>query len=401
MKTRLLVVLLLLSAAARVALASQWGLLGDEALWFDLRAGSAEVLLRALAISIGVGGALVLLPHMGSRAVGVAWWLGVPLMLWSTFFLTPEAITVGCWAVGLAAACLGGRAWLLVGMAGGVAICCGPTGLGLVPLLILGASRRDWQTVWPWVGFALSGVGLPWLPELPPQRVFFAPIADQVAAVTPFLWGAGAWWAASAPPWRANRVERLAWACSVPVLCLVSVGGWLGHVDGLSSAPAWVGIGLGLSHARGAKLRLTQVGLWVGAFASLAAVVHTMTPLVRLEQDPAAYLSRGKALGGWVAVWALPEGAAVGTSVGATPVFTADPRDAALIRSYSGLPAEVVSNCAWSDPTALFVRPALGEAPPCSETEFSAFEGPWRLDVTGSAGRPAGRWELFRLSKNP
>ena len=50
----------------------------------------------------------------------------------------------------LAAACKGGRWWLLAGVAAAVAALSKYTGLLVLPLLILGAGRRDWRTPWPW-----------------------------------------------------------------------------------------------------------------------------------------------------------------------------------------------------------------------------------------------------------
>lgn len=438
-------------AAVKLALATHWDLLADEAyyaiwsmhpawgyydqppliawiLWLSRQIlGDTDLAIRLPAIVCGVIAPLVLLDAVGDRALWLGWWVGIPVLAWLTGFATPDALLLLAWAAAIAAAHRGGRAWLLAGVAVAIGIYAKYTAAVLLPLLWIGTG--DWRSRWMWAGSALTGLlllphaawlashelvsvgfqlreGL-WNPNPPGWTGPFAVFGQQLGVATPFavLALGGALWARPL-----TRIDRLAWWTTAPValiFLLASIGGppeahWL--------APVWVSGGVLISHRRGWIARSAWVAVGTGFFASLLLVLHTEYGVFPLRSDPADRIREGRPLAYAVGSWALPLGVAPREprATESIPVRTERYQEAALIAWYTGIPAVAQPECArpdqydlWpsSSPDALlFVRPARSGDTLCTD---SAYPDKTRhpLAPRDNQGRTVGRWDLFEVRR--
>lgn len=394
--------------------------------------GDAPQALRAPSLLAHAVGLAAILTVAGDRGFAALWWVALPPLAGLTLLAVPDAYLLAAWAVGLAAAHRGGRMWLLAGLAGGVASLSKYSGIALLPLLILGAGRRDWRSPWPWAGLALAvgmlAPNLYWnaahdwvtfrfqlheglLHEQPPG--LWGParqVLDQVVVVTPFAAAAGVWWAVRARP-TDDRITRLCWVSSVPLLVGFAVAAAGGPPEAGWPAPAWIGVGIGLSHARGRLASVAWVGAWLACFATLAVAAHVRAPLIPLPADPAARIAAGPVLAEGVARWTLPVGVAIGEAgvADATPVVTERYQEAALIAHGTGIRAAVLPGCGrasqyslWPGPTperALFVRPHTSGPPACALAVYPEVGRAQVLRGTDPAGRPVGPWDLFEVGQ--
>lgn len=392
-----------------------------------------EGLVRIGAIACAAIGPLVLWPFAGDRALLALIWCA-PVLFGLTLFATPDAPLLAAWAITLAAACAGGRWWLLAGAAAGLAFLSKYSGAAVLPLAVLAAGRDDWRTPWPWAALAVAGaVAAPnllwnaehgWVsfafqlhegllhPRTPGAAGLLTWGLDQLAVATPLLALAGAAWAiGSLRSLREDRIARLAWATSVPVLLLFAAAAPQSPAEAHWPAPAWVGLALGLSRSGGRIARAAWVGAMTAAGFTLVAALHVVHPLFPLRDDPATRLTEGPLVADAVAAWALPAGVGVadGQPGRAEAVYTERYQEAAFIHFYAGIPARRLPGCGredqytvWDDEaaasTALFVRPATGGPPRCLEGRYQS-GGPHRLHGVDRFGRVAGNWQIFEVTR--
>jgi 4-amino-4-deoxy-L-arabinose transferase-like glycosyltransferase len=396
--------------------------------------GPTELGVRVGAIGCGVLGAAALAPFARDRALWLLWWAAVPSLAWLTLFSTSDAPLLAAWAVALAGACAGGRGWLVAGLGAGLAFQSKYSGAAVLPLLLLGAGPREWRSPWPWAGVVLAGaIAAPnlvwnaqhdWIsfsfqlheglvhPRPPGVVGLLRQTFDQVLVLTPLLAAAGVAWAIQGlrAGARLDRLDRLALATSVPLVAFFAAASVFAPAEAHWPAPAYIGLGLGLSRAAGRLHRLAWVGAWFGALLSVVLAVHTLHPLVRVAADPALRVEEGPLVAEAVASWALPAGAAVadGTPERAATVYTERYQEAALVHFYTGIPATRYPGCGrrdqydlWptSPPTAgpLMVRPATSGDALCTDAAYPDRSGPQAIDARDRFGRRVGRWQLYVL----
>ncbi len=436
----------------RLVLAGHLGLLADEALYWvwSLRPalgyfdqppliawslavtgaviGDSPVALRLVPILCGAVIPLVLTPFAGDRFRFALWVTALPVLFALTQVATPDAWLLAAWAGSLAAACRGGRWWMVAGVCAGLAFLAKYTGAAVLPLAILAADRAERRTPWPWVGLGLAvalaapnlwwnaqnewitlrfqwheGLAHPAAPGWP--GLVIQPLA-QLAVAGPIAGIAGYLWIFSAPRRSLGRVERLAWATSAPLLLGFALAAVGGPPDAHWPAPAWIGLGLGLSHDRGRLGRLAEVGAWLAVALDLVAIAHVLSPILAIPQDPAGRFSEGPLIAEPIGNWARP---AIGEADRTpTAIYTERYQEATLIHYYARIPAVVLEGCGrstqydlWprSEPvrTALFVRPETGGPPDCLEGRWERVDGPHRVDGVDAAGRHVRRWQVFAL----
>jgi len=439
--------------AGRLWVATHWGLLADEAyhwVWslhpawgyFDqppliawvLAAtrpvlGETPLALRALPIGAAIASVAALTPFARDRVTWLLWGLGLPPLWLMTQLAVPDTLLIAAWGGALAAVLRGGRWWLLAGVLAGLAAMAKPTGLLLMPLL-LAADPAGRRTPWPWLGAALAAVVV--APNLawnalhdgvmfrfqiaegllhPGAAGWLGPVrqvAEQALFVTPVAGGAALVWAVRRP---FDRIDRLCWAVSVPVLVGFAVAALGGPPEAHWPAPAWLGVGLGLSRSSGRLLRAAGVGAWLGALATLTILLHAQLGLLRLGLDPAVRLSQGAVIGAAVARAALPIGVSAGDprATEATAVVTERYQEAALIHYYTGIPARTLPGCGrrsqydlWPNEVpahAWFVRPARTGVPTCAAAHFSQLRRAPPVGDRDGAGRWVGSWDLYDVRR--
>ncbi|MFT4627203.1 MAG: hypothetical protein ACI8PZ_005884 [Myxococcota bacterium] len=451
-----LLVLLTVVTAAKLHAAMSWSLLADEAyywVWSQQLAwgyydqppaiagwlaasrallGDSELALRGGSIAIGLLSPALFWNHVTDRPLLILWWIAAPPLAWLTLFATPDALLIGAWAAALAAAASG--RWRTVGIAGGIATLCKLTGGLLVPLLLLAAGRTEWsRSRWAVPGALL--LPLPWLVwnaqhdwvsvRFPLSEGLYSPhapgllgpplqILGQVGVLTPPLALVAAAWLLSVGrrvlSGTADRTDRLAWWTSAPLVlgfCIAAVGG---PPEAHWTAPAWVGVGLGLARSRGRLADSAWLGGWLALVASVIVGAHAHYPLTRLPTDPATRLTEGPVIADLVGRWALPDGVAPhGPGVlDATPVLTERYQEAAFVHYYLGIPAAKAAGCGrqdqydlWSPPTpmdAVFVKPATGGTALCTDDTHSK-RGPHRMRGEDRPGRIIGVWDVWELHR--
>jgi 4-amino-4-deoxy-L-arabinose transferase-like glycosyltransferase len=293
-----------------------------------------------------LGGLAALLAAGTSRAplLAATALLSTPLLLLGGILATPDVPLVAAWAAGLLAATRG--RWALVGLACGLAMLSKYTGVLLLPLLVL-AQPSLLRSHKPYLAAAVAFVVyLPnavwniqhdlvsWSFQLDhvsqaPRRLDF--LAAQLGLAGPLLGlAAAAWWTVG---WRGDRVERLCWWTSLPVLVIAT---WAGG-EANWAAPAWVSALVGLSCRAGRWERAAWVGAGLNATLCLLVLTHAITPLVDLPGDPTRRLRGGERLGSAVDAW------------GIEAVYTERYQEAALIHFYSGIPAHALPDVGRPD----------------------------------------------------
>lgn len=436
---------------ARCGLAASLGVLADEALYqvWSLRPaagyydqppliawslaatgallGSSPVALRLVPVLCGAAIPWILAPYAGDRWRWALWATALPILLALTQFATPDAWLLAAWAGALAGACRGGRGWAIAGICAGLAFLAKYSGAAVLPLAILAVPAAERRTPWPWIGLgiaiALAGPNLAWnathgwvslrfqwheglASARPPGPIgwILEPLG-QLAVVGPIAGIAGYGWVLAAPRRPLDRVERIAWATSAPILLGFALAAAGGPPEAHWPAPAWLGVGLGLSRDPGRLGRLAEVGAWLAVVLDLAALAHLRDPIALLPVDPATRFEEGPLLADPIRAWALPAPADGGAPL---PVLTERYQEAALIRYYTGIPAVVLEGCGrptqfdvWPrDPLpahALFVRPSTGGPPDCLADRWERVDGPHRIDGIDADGRVVGRWQVFEL----
>lgn len=306
--------------------------------------GDTERGVRAGGIVLGGLAALAAAGTSRAPLLAALALLSTPLLLLGGILATPDVPLAAAWAAGLLAASRG--RWALVGVACGLAMFSKYTGVLLLPLLIA-AQPGALRTRGPYLAAALAFlVYLPnaawnvqhdmisWRFQLDhvsqaPQRLAF--LGAQLGLAGPILGlAAGAWWLVG---WRGDRIERLCWWTSLPVL---AVAVWAGG-EANWAAPAWVSALIGLSTRGGRWARAAWVGAGVNAALCALVLIHAITPLVDLPDDPVHRLQGGKILADAVAAWGIED------------VYTERYQEAALIHFYSGVPAHALPGAGRPD----------------------------------------------------
>ncbi|MEQ1506735.1 MAG: hypothetical protein ABMB14_31195, partial [Myxococcota bacterium] len=384
-----------------------------------------------------------LAPAAGDRGTWVVWAAGLPPLAVLTNLAVPDALLLTAWALGLAGAIRGGRGWWVAGLCGGLASLAKYTGIGLVPLLILGADPAERRTADPWLGLALAaalvapnlgwnavhdgvtlrfqlGEGLlnahpPGLGGVVVQLVDQCLVAGPIAAAA-----AVGWFARTTSGWAsAPRVDRLCLATSLPLAVGFALAAIGGPPEAHWPAPMWIGIGLGLSRAAGRLHRAGSLGAALGAVVSVAIAVHGVHPLVRWPGDPGVRLTEGEVLGAEVARWVVP---AVAGDEPRYPVFTERYQEAALLRWTTGLDVHVLPGCGRRSQDDLdagradavladavlaatlpdrvwFVRPATSGPPRCLLDRYPILDGPHPIRTVDRFDRRVGPWDLFGAAR--
>lgn len=428
----------------RAWFAARWGLLADEAYYWTwsrhLAAGYLDqpplvawmvaggtALLGATALGVRLlflplaAVLLVVTPLARDRGGLATALLGLPPLAGLTAFALPDGPLLAAWAVAIAGAAAGGRGWLVAGAAAGVAFEAKYTGALVFPLLWLAAdpAERRSRDVGLGAGLALAiaAPNLVWnaVNGLATARFVagdglgrgFDPAAwwtqplGQALFVGPIFFGAAGVWAARGPG--SDRIDRIAWWTSVPVLLGFAVVAPFGEAEAHWPAPAWIGLSIGLFRASGRVARAAGLGAALGAVATAAAAVHATVPLIRLEADPRWELDEGRALAAAALAWVTPAPDEV-----ARPVVAERYQEAAWLAFYLGLPVLRIPGCGRDDqhhrwpetsPPAApvwFVRPARGGEGTCAESDWVVI-GRHRVVGIDVAGRTRASWDLLEL----
>ena len=449
----------------KLVLSAHWGLMADEAyywVWTQHLAwgyydqppfiawvmaasvavlGDSELAVRLPTVVAGAAAPLFLWKSAGDKRLLLLWWLGVPSLCWLGWLGTPDATLLAGWALALAGACRGGRWWLLAGLGAAVAFLSKYSGAGVLPLLMLAAGPRELRTPWPWLGAALAAVlvfpNLLWnanndwvafafqfheglVSDTPPGLAGAArQVLEQALVLTPLCAAAAVWWVVRTAPtairWReaepTDRVVRMAWMSSVPILVFFTVAATRDVAEAHWPAIAYVGIGLGLSHADGILARLTRVGAWVGLMITGVLVVHTLTPLWTMTRDPAMRFTEGRIVAAGVASWAYPVGVDQTQRApdGARTVYTERYQEASWVHFYTGIPARRHLACGRQDQydlwpvgdehQPLFVRPGTRNRDNlCVDADFE--RGPAHVfEVIDDQGRRTRKRQVFELTR--
>ena len=401
--------------------------------------GDHALAVRLMSIlSWGIA-APMLLPWARRADLWLCFSFGAPLLAALTSLAVPDAPLLSFWALGLSAALRGGRWWWLAGLASALAVLSKQTGLALLPLALLAADRKELARPHPWGGLSLSlcgaalhlladaGAGFPTLrfqlahglgglagsgsiSPLGPLRF----VAEQAAIWCPFVALAAVLWSfalvsdlARGKP--VDRVDRMCFSTSIPLLIGFSLTALGAHPEANWPAPAFIGLGLGLSRARGPIERLFSLGAVLWAAATVLLVAHIERPIVHLPRDPAARFTEGRYLADEVGRFVIP--AAYGEEA-RLPVYTERYQEAALL-SFYGIEARTLPGCGRRSQydlledqdiqatEAWFVRPKRSGPLYCTSPRFPETGWPSIVGTVDARGRRVGPWDLFRVRSVP
>lgn len=436
---------------------AQWGLLADEAYYWiwsqDLALsyydqpggiawliaggttllGSSELAIRAPIVACGLICALLQGWATQRPIFAVAWWACIPSLAWLTLFATPDGLLLFGWTVCVACAVKGGRWWFAAAFGAAVATYAKLSGVGVLPLALIGAigqgRDRPYRMQSALLYLVLASPLLLWnlgnemlnfrfqlheglLHPHPPGAS--GPILqqlDQLGVVTPLAYIAVIAWAVRVAlrmsSGSLSSSQRIAWSTSVPIMVFFLVCSPFAPSEAHWPAIAYVGAGFGLAEINGRLARLRDVGLGLGVACSLVLASHGFSPWLPLFNDPGTRLTRGPVLAQMVGQWATPEGQTIGGGAeGAGPlILTERYQEAALIQYYIGLETFKYPGCGridqysrWSLPAAemvLFVRPQSSGYSTCLDEVFIRRSGPNRIQGVDASNRLVGRWDIF------
>ena len=381
--------------------------------------GHSELGVRAVCVLLGVGVVALMTASTRRAWLTAAALASLPLFALGGLLATPDVPLLFGWALCLAGAVRGGRWWLLAGLGAGIAILGKHTGLMLLPLMLV-VRPRDLRTRWPWLGLAITGVLLlphvVWLANhdwitlrfqadhglgvgggdstVPGLGGLLEFLGGQVGLVSPLLFLCFcAYWAVG---WMDRGIVRMWWLLSFPVFLFFVLASMLAPSEANWAAPAYLAAAAGLGHMSSRWRRIAWVGIGFAAVTSAVVTVHALRPLWPLPRDPTLSLVGGEILGQAVQAW------------GVEPVYTARYQEAAWIRFYGGVHAEVLPGAGrrnqlddlprWADPErALFVRPWRTSPPHKVEPYFGQREGPNTVVAPDILLRRAGHWQVYEL----
>lgn len=356
------------------------------------------------ALTAGMASAMV-----EDRLRGVTLLLSMPLFCLGGLLATPDAPLVAAWMGALLAASR--KCWVGVGLCCGLAMLGKYTGVLLLPLIVL-AEPAALRTRGPYlaglIALAVYSPNVAWnlghdLVSWRFQLHHVASSSDglgfalaQLGLASPLLaLGFLAWWAVG---WRGDRIERLCWWTSFPVL---GVAIWAGG-EANWAAPAFLGPAVALARRGGVWERLCWLGSGVGMLLCALAFVHFQTPLLNLPGDPRDRLAGGRVLADSVKAWDIPN------------VYTSRYQEAALIQFYSGVPAVALPDAGRPDQYdlwgvsladhALFVRPWRASTQMAMLEMGYDTDGPNTvsayLDTTDpTVPRLAARWQVYEVRR--
>ncbi len=441
----------------RVAVASEWGLLADEAYhwrWAQVPAwgyydqppliaavlamgeawlGSSPLALRSLPAGLGVLGMATLLPFCRDRLLFAAWITALPPLWLLTQLAVPDALLLGAWGAAVAGALAGGPlGWLQAGICGGLACLAKPTAWLLLPLLVVFTPAAERRRGLPWLGLAVaSAMLLPHLafnarhdwvmirfqasegllsPYAPGLGGPLRQVAEQALFVTPLAALAGmGWWWRYRPGTPVGRRDRLLWAASAPVAAGFALAAVGGPPEAHWPAPAWLTVGAALARVPAsagiAWRRLAWAGVITAGLASGLVFAQSRLRLAPLALDPGTRPWASTALLQGLA--AELEGAPAGC---AGPVVLSERyQEAAIVAWGTQRPVRVVPGCGrpnqdslWRGPlptTGLFVRPSRGGPPTCLRAHYRHVDLIAEIEGRDPAGRELGPWQLFRATQ--
>ena len=330
-----------------------------------------------------------------------------PGLTFAGLWAGPSAALLLTWTVAVVA--VGRGAWLLAGVAAGLAAQCGAVGLLLMPSLLLSAPR-DLRSRGPWLGLVAAAIiqvpNLVWNAQhdFLGLREGLAPLISPTPS--PAAFGASLLGLGPAGPllliwlligWRGDRVDRACWWGAAPALLLSALTGAWAEL----AAVAWVGPIIGVARWGGRWARAGWAAGGVAAVLCLIGLAHLRWPLAPLPDDPRDRHVGGRTIAESVAAWNIPV------------VFTAGAGEAALIQFYSGLAASPLPGVEaagqydlWPVQLvdhALYVRPWRGNEPVAADALGYA-HGPahgvsaWVNLTNGEGARPLQRWQVYELS---
>ena len=401
--------------------------------------GDDALPLRSLALVSGVVGWYALRRYAGDQGLWAAWWVLAPPLFWLTLFATPDAYLLCFWSCALAGACRGGRGWWATGLFIGLAGLTKYTGCLLLPLLLVAAPADERPTalvrmvlpaaaLWtPHIGWLLAndGVSLGYAleeglrhPQPPGLFGLLEQLAEQMLIWTPLVFVVGLRWLYRARPGRTadrpmgQRVWRVAWWTSAPVLLLFVLASPFGPPEAHWPVPAWVGLGLACSHITSQQKKTLWTGLWLGGFVSSLVFAHAIRPLTSAPWSPYHRHVEGEALAGALNPWVMPIGALPRTlEPSESPVvWTERYQEASLLRYHLGINAWVAPRCGranqfglWPAPApditptgVWFLRPTTSGPPTCTDALGQLTE---RHLIHGRTpeGEVAGKWDLWEV----
>ena len=379
-----------------------WMIRAGTALLGDTERGVRLGALLLGGLSVGFAAAMV---EDRLRAATVL--VGVPLFCLGGLLATPDAPLIAAWTAGMLAWTRG--SWATVGLCCGLAMLSKYTGVLLLPLLILaepGALRGRGPYLAALIALLTYSPNVAWnlghdLISWRFQLEHVASSADglgfalaQLGLASPLLaLGFLAWWAVG---WRGDRVERMCWWTSLPVLAIAV---WAGG-EANWAAPAMIGPAVALSRRGGAWARLSWIGAGVGLAMSAVALIHFQTPLLDLPNDPRDRVTGGRVLGESVRAWDIPN------------VYTSRYQEAALIAFYGGVHAVALPQAGrpdqydlWAEPLAdhaLFVRPWRASTSMAMLDLGYDTDGPntvsaYLMAPDGLTPRLAARWQVYEV----
>ena len=358
------------------------------------------LLLGALTAAMGAS-----LAEDRLRAVTV--FIGVPLFTLGGLIATPDAPLVAAWMAAMLAWSRG--SWAAVGVFCGLAMLSKYTGVLLLPLLILAepaALRTRGPYVAAAVAFVVYGPNALWnathdLVSWRFQVDHVARSADslgflgaQFGLAGPLLaLGFGGFWAVG---WRGDRIDRLCWWTSLPVMALAI---WAGG-EANWGAPALLGPCVALARHGGRLERIAWLGGGLGVGLCALVMVHFQHPLLDLPDDPRARVTGGRILADSIQAWGIDQ------------VYTSRYQEAALIEFYSGIPARALPEAGrpdqydlWPAPLAdhaLYVRPWRASATMAMTALGYDTDGPnvvtaYLNSADGVNAVPAARWQVYEV----
>ncbi len=394
-----------------------WLIRGSEAL-----VGHSELGVRAVCVLLGVGAVALITASSRRSWITATALASLPLFALGGLLATPDVPLLFGWALCLFGLVRGGRWWLLAGLGAGIAILGKHTGLMLIPLMLV-ARPRELRTRWPWLGLGIAalvllphiwwlsqndwvtlrfqaghglGVGAPSSNDAPGFAGLAAFFGGQVGLVSPLLFLCfAAYWAVG---WMDRGVTRLWWLLSFPVFGFFALASLFAASEANWAAPAYLAAAAGLAHMSARWRRIAWVGIGFAAVTTTILTVHALRPLWPLPKDPTLSLVGGEVLGEAVQAW------------GVEPVYTTRYQEAAWIRFYGGIHAEVLPGTGrlsqfdvlprWPAPErGLFVRPWRTSPPSKLEPFWGEREGPNTVVAPDILLRRAGHWQVYELSE--
>ncbi|MFM2243931.1 MAG: hypothetical protein RL071_5 [Pseudomonadota bacterium] len=370
--------------------------------------GRTEVALRAPFVLLGALSAALAAVPTRDRELGLLTLATLPTLCFGGLWVGPDAPLLAAWTLGLVAATRG--AWLLVGVAVGLAGQASTVGLALLPLLVAARPQalRE-RGLWlgmgalvvilsPYAIWNLQHELLGWRTEL--GRLLAPPEGRWRLGVSLLMLGPAApllvLWVLIG--WRGDPVDRLCWWSSAPVLLLGAL--WGGEAG--FGAVAWVGPSIGLARWGGRWARAGWAAGGVAAVLCLIGLLHLRWPVAALPQDPRDAFAGGRALGESVRAWDIPV------------AYTDGMAEAGLVAFYGGvdaapLPGMEAPAQAQLWPTqlvdhALYVRPWGGNAPlPGDALGYAhgppGVVGAWVNHTDGEGARQVRRWQVYELTR--